>query len=138
MLWILCYSFVFAFVIDAVLVKILKLLISELGYLDESILDEEEYSEDDDAAEQDPEAQANAKTQAQKSFRVSDLCYGDDDDDLDDNLLKELESDPMFQGDIKEKLREFLRNFMQADQSSDFVQYLNENEQNMLRHLQTP
>lgn len=118
----------------AVLVKILKLLIGELGYLDESILDEEEYSEDDDAAEQETETEAKA----QKSFRVSDLCYTDGDDDTDDNMLKELESDPMFQGDIKEKLREFLRNFMQADQFNEYVQYLNEDEQNMLRRLQAP
>lgn len=117
-----------------VLVKILKLLISELGFMEEAILDGDDYSEDEDGSQDDIEGQTNAQ---QKVFRVSDVYYGDDSDiDADDELLKELESDPMYQGDIKEKLRTFLQHFIQSEQFGEFVQYLDEDEQTKLRCLQ--
>lgn len=114
--------------------KILKLLISELGFMEEAILDGDDYSEDEDGSQDDIEGQTNAQ---QKVFRVSDVYYGDDSDiDADDELLKELESDPMYQGDIKEKLRTFLQHFIQSEQFGEFVQYLDEDEQTKLRCLQ--
>lgn len=101
--------------------------------MEESILDGEDYSEDDEEDAEDADGQ-----NAAKGFRVSDIYYGDDEGpEPDDELLSELESDPMYKGDIKEKLRTFLQHFISSEQFGEFVQYLSEQEQTRLRCLQT-
>lgn len=121
-----------------VLVKIFKLLINELNHLNESILfgDESDGSDDDNDLndEADPNQPQNG-TSPQKVFHASDLWY-DDDEDEDDQLLKELEQDPIFQTSLKETLTKFLQNFTTTDKFAEYAQHLNENEKNVLRGIQ--
>lgn len=111
-----------------------------MGMLEESILDEDVFSEEDEMPDQEPVPETNAESSLPK-YRLADMWYtgGDDDDDEDDDqLLKELESDPMFQGDMKDKLRTFLQNFMKAEQFNEYLQYLNEDEKKILQSIQAP
>lgn len=120
--------------------KIFKILIREMGMLEESILEEDVFSEEDEMPDQEPAADPNNDSSPPK-YRLADMWYTggeDDDEEDDDQLLKELESDPIFQGDMKDKLRTFLQNFMKAEQFNEYLQYLNEDEQKILQSIQAP
>lgn len=120
-----------------VLVKIFKLLINELNHLNETILfdDESDDSEDDHLnVETDPNQSQNC-TSPPKVFHTSDLWYEDDDDE-DDQLLKELELDPIFQTSLKDTLTNFLQNFTTTEKFAEYAQHLSEHEKNVLRSIQ--
>lgn len=119
-----------------VLVKIFKLLINELNHLNESILfdDESDDSEDDNLnVETDPKQSQNCASPP-KVFHTSDLWYEDDDED--DQLLKELEQDPIFQTSLKDTLTKFLQNFTTTEKFAEYAQHLNEHEKSVLRSIQ--
>lgn len=122
-----------------VLVKIFKLLINEMNHLNETLLfdDETDGSEDENELnnEASPGQLQNGGGSPQKPVHVSDLWY-DDDEDEDDQLLKELEQDPIFQTSTKETLTKFLQNFTTTDKFAEYAQHLNEDEKNVLRSIQ--
>lgn len=116
--------------------KIFKLLINELNHLNESILfdDESDNSDDDQLnVETDPNQPQNSSPP--KVLRTSDL-WCEDDEDEDDQLLKELEQDPIFQTSLKETLIKFLQNFATTENFAEYAQHLNESEKNILRSIQ--
>lgn len=120
------------------MVKIFKLLINELSHLNESILldEESDYSDDSEKnLESGNETQQNGGPSSQKVLKTSDLWL-DEEEDEDDQLLKELENDPIFKKDMNENLTNFLKNFTNHEQFSEYVQYLTENEKNVLRGIQ--
>lgn len=120
-----------------VLVKIFKLLINELSHMNESILygNESDASDDENDLDDDtnPIAQQNGGA-PQKSFHTSDLWF-DDDADEDDQLLKELEKDPIFQTSLNETLTKFLQNFATTEKFAEYAQHLNEYEKRILRGI---
>ncbi|XP_031636369.1 importin-9 isoform X2 [Contarinia nasturtii] len=95
-----------------VLVKIFKLLINDT-----------------------PTVQQQNGNTSQKLFHVSDL-WCDDDEDEDDELLKELEKDPIFQTSLNETLTKFLQNFATTERFAEYAQHLNEEEKRILRGIQ--
>lgn len=117
---------------STVLVKIFKLLVNELGNLNESILlDEEAENSDEDDSQEDIGNGTENGSSPQKILRTSDL-WQDDEEDEDDQLLKELEQDPIFKASMSENLTKFLQNFTKTEQFAEFAQHLNENEKNIL------
>lgn len=120
-----------------VLVKIFKLLVNELNHLNESILFDDESDDSDDDhlnVETDPGQSQNC-TSPPKVFHTSDLWYEDDEDE-DDQLLKELEQDPIFQTSLKDTLTKFLQNFATTEKFAEYIQHLNEHEKSVLRSIQ--
>lgn len=137
--WIFFLSFYAGFYlqISIVLVKIFKLLVNELNHLNESILFDDESDDSDDDhlnVETDPSQSQNC-TSPPKVFHTSDLWYEDDEDE-DDQLLKELEQDPIFQTSLKETLTKFLQNFATTEKFAEYAQHVNEHEKNVLRSIQ--
>lgn len=59
-----------------------------------------------------------------------------DDEEEDDQLLKELLQDPIFQTSMEENLTKFLQNFSQSERFAEYVSHLNENEKITLRNIQ--
>lgn len=111
--------------------KIFKLLVNELGNLNESILlDEDEENTDDDDDSQDNIL--NSGENGIKTIRTSDLWEDEDDEEDDDPLLKELEQDPIFKSSMNENLTNFLQNFTKTEQFVDFAQHLNDYEKGIL------
>lgn len=121
-----------------VLVKIFRLLVNELNHLNESILfdDESDNSDDDQLnVETDPNQPSQNCASPPKVLLTSDL-WEEDDEDEDDQLLTELEQDPIFQTSLKETLTKFLQNFATTDKFAEYAQHLNESEKNVLRSIQ--
>lgn len=97
--------------------------------------DESDNSEDDQLnVETDPNQSQNC-TSPPKVLLTSDLWYEDDEDE-DDQLLKELEQDPIFQTSLKDTLTKFLQNFATTEKFTEYAQHLNESEKNILRNIQ--
>lgn len=121
------------------MVKIFKLLINELNHLTETILfgDESDCTEDDNELtdEAGTNQEQNGSGGSQPKIFASDLWY-DDDEDEDDQLLKELEQDPIFQTSLKDTLTNFLHNFATTEKFAEYAQHLNEDEKNTLRRIQ--
>ena len=113
------------------MVKIFKLLINELNHLNETILfgDESDCTEDDneltDETGTNHGQNGGSGGSPPKVFHTSDLWY-DDDEDEDDQLLKELEQDPIFQTSLKETLTKFLQNFATTEKFAEYAQHLND------------
>lgn len=102
-----------------------------------SLFAEESEGSDDENdlnVEADPRQQPTVNSPP-KVTHVSDL-WCEDDEDEDDQLLKELEQDPIFQTNLKDTLTKFLQNFMTTDKFNEYAQHLNENEKNILRSIQ--
>lgn len=97
--------------------------------------DESDNSDDDQLnVETDPNQSQN-NTSPQKVLLTSDLWYEDDEDE-DDQLLKELEQDPIFQTSLKETLTKFLQNFATTEKFGEYAQHLSDSEKNILRNIQ--
>ncbi|XP_031639940.1 importin-9-like [Contarinia nasturtii] len=110
----------------------------QLNHLNESILyDNETDGSDDETGLTDdtPTVQQQNGNTSQKLFHVSDL-WCDDDEDEDDELLKELEKDPIFQTSLNETLTKFLQNFATTERFAEYAQHLNEEEKRILRGIQ--
>lgn len=116
--------------------KIFKLLVNELNQLDETILfDDESDASDDDLNNETDTNQQNGNSPP-KVFHASDLWYDDDEDEDEDQLLKELEQDPIFQTNLKETLIKFLQNFATTDNFAEYAQHLSDDEKMVLRRIQ--
>lgn len=119
------------------LVKIFKLLISELNYLKDlnnSDIDSESWTEDD--YENDEEVSTERSTTKIKPF--SNFCFKDDDEENtdDDQMFTELMKDPIFQSNMEENLTKFLQNFSTNEHFSAFLCHLNETEKKVLQDIQ--
>lgn len=127
-------------ILISVLVKIFKILINELGNLNESILfdDEAELSEDDSSREDGTDGTENGGIggSPKKVLLTSDLLDGEEAEDEDDQLLRELEQDPIFKSSLNENLTKFLQNFIKAEQFGEFAMHLNDHEKNILNEIQ--
>lgn len=129
--------FGFSSVFCIVLVKIFKLLIHELNHLNESIVFDDGTDDSDNEnlnVETDPNQSLDGASQPKNFFTTSDLWCEDDDED--DELLKELEQDPIFQTSLNDTLTKFLRNFTTTDKFAEYAQHLNEHEKSVLRDIQ--
>lgn len=133
----IAFFLIFQYFSFTVLVKIFKLLVNELNHLNESILFDEESDDSDDDhlnVETDPNQPSNNPT-SPKVFHTSDL-WCDDEDDEDDQLLKELEQDPIFQTSLNDTLTKFLQNFTTTEKFAEYAQHLSEHEKSVLRGIQ--
>lgn len=117
------------------MVKIFKLLINELNHLNETILLDDESDATDDELTDETEPHQNGGGSPPKVFHTSDL-WCDDEEDEDDQMLKELEQDPIFQTSLKETLTKFLQNFANSPQFAEYAQQLSVEEKNTLRRIQ--
>ena len=88
------------------LVKIFKLLIHELSYYKEGNLDfETDTDAEDDPSTDNIEDEGAAGDGSPRNRFISDLNFNDEDDDpLDDQLMRDLFKDPVFQVNMEEKL----------------------------------
>lgn len=120
--------------------KIFKILINELGNLNETILfdDEAELSEDDSSHEDGTDGTENGGIGGtpKKVLLTSDLFDAEDTEEEDDQLLRELEQDPIFKSSLNENLTKFLQNFIQAEQFDEYAMYLNDHEKTILSGIQ--
>lgn len=120
--------------------KIFKILINELGNLNESILfdDEEELSEDDSSTEDGTDGTENGGIggSPKKVLLTSDLFNAEETEEESDQLLKELEQDPIFKSSLNENLTKFLQNFIKAEQFGEFTVHLSDHEKNILSGIQ--
>lgn len=119
--------------------KIFKILINELGNLNESILfdDDEGLSEDDSDDGTDNETENDGiGGSPKKVLLTSDLLDVAEKEDEDDQLLRELEQDPIFKSSLTENLTTFLQNFIKAEQFGEFAMHLNDHEKTILGGIQ--
>lgn len=120
--------------------KIFKILINELGNLNESILfdDEAELSEDDSSPEDGTDGIENGGIcgPPKKVLLTSDLFDAEETEEEDDQLLRELEQDPIFKSSLNENLTKFLQNFIQAEQFGEFAVQLNDHEKTIVEGIQ--
>lgn len=125
--------------------KIVKILINELGNLNESILfdDDAELSDDDSSPEDGTDGTEHGHSSGgggggspKKVLLTSDLIDAEDTEDEDDQLLKELEQDPIFKSSLNENLTKFLQNFIKAEQFIEFAMHLNHQEKTILGGIQ--
>lgn len=115
--------------------KIFKLLINELSHLNELVSYGEDTEGTDDENTQTTPNQPQGGGEPQKLLYASDLWF-DEDEDEDDQLLKELEQDPIFQTSLKETLIKFLQNFATTEKFTEYAQQLNQHEKDVLRGIQ--
>lgn len=117
--------------------KIFKILINELGNLNESILfDDDAELSDDDSSPEDGTENSTMAGSPKKVLLTSDLLDIEDPEEEDNQLLKELEQDPIFKASLNEILTKFLQNFIKAEQFVEFAMHLTENEKTILGGIQ--
>lgn len=98
--------------------------------------EESDCSEDEEATGQE-NGNATGGSPPRKELRISDLLFDDEEDDgEEDQLLKELQQDPIFQISMKDNLTNFLQNFTKTEQFAEYAQHLNEDEKVILRSIQ--
>uniref|UniRef100_A0A1B0GL39 Importin 9 n=1 Tax=Lutzomyia longipalpis TaxID=7200 RepID=A0A1B0GL39_LUTLO len=113
-----------------ILVKIFKLIIGELVYLQEYEIAGEES---DQATEDDEEEPSQPQD---TSVYASGRLFNRYEEEIENNdpLLEELiRQEPMFQNSMEENLIKFLQNFSRDEHFREFVGHLNEEEKNSLR-----
>lgn len=118
------------------LVKIFKLLISELNYLKDlriSEQDSDSWTDDEENNTQDGIERSPPKVKY-----VSDLYFNDDDEENtdDDQMISELMKDPIFQANMEDNLTKFLQNFSTNEHFPAFADQLNETEKKILQDIQ--
>ncbi|GAB0089716.1 importin-9 [Sergentomyia squamirostris] len=113
-----------------ILVKIFKLIIGELVYLQEYEMAGEE-SDQETEGEDDEHNQSHDET----LFRSGSIFNRYEDDlEKNDPMLEELiQQDPMFQNSMEENLTKFLQNFSRDEHFSEFASHLNDDEKIALR-----
>lgn len=120
------------------LVKIFKLLLNELNNIQEmrDADQSDDETEDSEAAGDGSELNTSANS---KNFSAMMLYEGDDETDEDDEqMMAELMTDPVFQGNMEENLTKFLQNFSQKEQFALFKPMLTEADMSILQSINVP
>ncbi|XP_059621898.1 importin-9 [Phlebotomus argentipes] len=113
-----------------ILVKIFKLIIGELVYLQEYEVAGEESDDATDDEEEDPNQ--SQEVQVYLSGRIFNRY--EEEVEKNDPLLEELiRQEPMFQNSMEENLTKFLQNFSRDEHFREFAQHLNDDEKSTLQ-----
>lgn len=120
------------------LVKIFKLLLNELNNIQEMRDADQSDDETEDSEAAGDGSELNTSTNS-KNFSAMMLYEGDDETDEDDEqMMAELMTDPVFQGNMEENLTKFLQNFSQKEQFALFKPMLNEADMSILQSINVP